>query len=174
MPWPLEVHTHQDRRFTGLLWCTSPYLSSPLQWTHRHRKYRQPSPWYFSADKTFAVNNFVLLSFRGLSWQPNSVAVGDNHWEYVSVRISPVDLYLIKPPSGQSGGVKCLPSKVILQAMLQVGIYLTRSYTVSLPRLEGFDWRVDVKTSSNCATRMAAPTCLLEMKVGTVSWNKGL
>lgn len=36
---------------------------------------------------------------------------------------------------------------------------------VSLPRLESFDWRVDVKTSSTCASRMAIPTCLLEMKV---------
>lgn len=45
---------------------------------------------------------------------------------------------------------------------------------MSLPRLDGFDWRVDVKTSSDCATRMAAPTCLLEMKVGTELWNEGL
>lgn len=36
---------------------------------------------------------------------------------------------------------------------------------VSLPRLVDFDWRVDVKTSSDCAVRMAQPTCLVQMKV---------
>ncbi|XP_064386829.1 COMM domain-containing protein 9-like [Halichondria panicea] len=36
---------------------------------------------------------------------------------------------------------------------------------VSLPRLVDFDWRVDVKTSSDTAVRMAQPTCLLQMKI---------
>ena len=37
---------------------------------------------------------------------------------------------------------------------------------VSLPRLVDFDWRVDVKTSSDSMARMAQPTCLVQMKVG--------
>lgn len=28
-----------------------------------------------------------------------------------------------------------------------------------------FDWRVDVKTSSDSAARMAQPTCIVQMKV---------
>lgn len=36
---------------------------------------------------------------------------------------------------------------------------------VSIPRLVGFDWRVDVKTSSDSASRMAQPTCIVQMKV---------
>ena len=36
---------------------------------------------------------------------------------------------------------------------------------VSLPRLIDFDWRVDVKTSSDSVMRMAVPTCLVQMKV---------
>lgn len=36
---------------------------------------------------------------------------------------------------------------------------------VSLPRLVNFDWRVDVKTSSDSAARMAQPTCIVQMKV---------
>ncbi|XP_069132244.1 COMM domain-containing protein 9-like [Argopecten irradians] len=36
---------------------------------------------------------------------------------------------------------------------------------VSLPRLVDFDWRVDIKTSSDTITRMSVPTCVLQMKV---------
>ena len=36
---------------------------------------------------------------------------------------------------------------------------------VSLPRLVDLDWRVDIKTSSDSISRMAVPTCLLQMKV---------
>lgn len=38
-------------------------------------------------------------------------------------------------------------------------------YAVSLPHLVDFDWRVDVKTSSDSVARMAQPTCLVQMKV---------
>lgn len=38
-------------------------------------------------------------------------------------------------------------------------------FTVSLPRLVDLDWRVDIKTSSDSISRMAVPTCLLQMKV---------
>lgn len=37
--------------------------------------------------------------------------------------------------------------------------------TVSLPRLVDMDWRVDIKTSSDTISRMAVPTCLLQLKV---------
>ena len=35
----------------------------------------------------------------------------------------------------------------------------------SLPKLQEFDWRIDVKTSSDTISRMSAPTCLLQLKV---------
>ena len=35
----------------------------------------------------------------------------------------------------------------------------------SMPKLQEFDWRVDVKTSSDTIARMSAPTCLLQLKV---------
>ena len=38
-------------------------------------------------------------------------------------------------------------------------------HPVSLPHLVDFDWRVDVKTSSDSAARMAQPTCIVQMKV---------
>ena len=38
-------------------------------------------------------------------------------------------------------------------------------FLVSLPRLVGFDWRVDVKTSAGSLARMAVPTCLLQLQV---------
>ena len=40
---------------------------------------------------------------------------------------------------------------------------------VSLPRLVDFDWRVDVKISSDSVARMAQPTCLVQMKVSMIS-----
>ncbi|XP_072032992.1 COMM domain-containing protein 9-like [Amphiura filiformis] len=36
---------------------------------------------------------------------------------------------------------------------------------VSLPRLVDFDWRVDIKTSSDTLARMSMPTCVLQLKV---------
>lgn len=36
---------------------------------------------------------------------------------------------------------------------------------ISLPRLVDLDWRVDIKTSSDNISRMAVPTCLLQMKI---------
>ncbi|KAK6184572.1 hypothetical protein SNE40_007020 [Patella caerulea] len=36
---------------------------------------------------------------------------------------------------------------------------------VSLPNLVDFDWRVDVKTSSDSIARMSVPTCILNMQV---------
>ena len=45
------------------------------------------------------------------------------------------------------------------------------SAPVSLPRLVDFDWRVDVKTASDSASRMAQPTCLVQMKVHVAKGN---
>ncbi|EDV29431.1 uncharacterized protein TRIADDRAFT_51748 [Trichoplax adhaerens] len=36
---------------------------------------------------------------------------------------------------------------------------------VSLPRLEDFDWRVDLKVSSDTINRMAMPTCIMQLKI---------
>uniref|UniRef100_A0A8B9MQU1 COMM domain containing 9 n=1 Tax=Accipiter nisus TaxID=211598 RepID=A0A8B9MQU1_9AVES len=36
---------------------------------------------------------------------------------------------------------------------------------ISLPRLVDMDWRVDIKTSSDSISRMAVPTCLLQLKI---------
>ena len=39
------------------------------------------------------------------------------------------------------------------------------NFLVSLPRMVDFDWRVDIKTSSDSIARMSVPTCILQMKV---------
>ncbi|NXG44781.1 COMD9 protein, partial [Psilopogon haemacephalus] len=36
---------------------------------------------------------------------------------------------------------------------------------ISLPRLVDMDWRVDIQTSSESISRMAVPTCLLQLKI---------
>ncbi|XP_071493767.1 COMM domain-containing protein 9-like [Diadema antillarum] len=37
--------------------------------------------------------------------------------------------------------------------------------TVSLPKLAEFDWRVDIRTSSDTLARMSVPTCILQLKI---------
>ncbi|ROJ78872.1 COMM domain-containing protein 9 [Anabarilius grahami] len=39
------------------------------------------------------------------------------------------------------------------------------SSQISLPKLEDMTWRVDMKTASDSLSRMAVPTCLLQMKL---------
>ncbi|XP_062509816.1 COMM domain-containing protein 9-like [Corticium candelabrum] len=36
---------------------------------------------------------------------------------------------------------------------------------VSLPRLQDFDWRIDIKSSANSMARMSVPTCIVQMQV---------
>lgn len=38
------------------------------------------------------------------------------------------------------------------------------NHQVSLPKLKGFDWRIDIKSGSDTVTRLQVPTCLLELK----------
>ncbi|EDO35919.1 predicted protein, partial [Nematostella vectensis] len=44
---------------------------------------------------------------------------------------------------------------------------------VSLPRLVDFDWRVDVKTSSDAITRMSIPTCIMQLQVEETASHGG-
>lgn len=39
------------------------------------------------------------------------------------------------------------------------------SNQVSLPKLVDFDWRVDIKSSSDSLSRMSVPTCILQLKI---------
>lgn len=41
----------------------------------------------------------------------------------------------------------------------------TISSQVSLPKLMDFDWRVDIKSSSDSLSRMSVPTCILQLKI---------
>lgn len=38
-------------------------------------------------------------------------------------------------------------------------------FTVTVPRLMEFDWRVDLKMASGKIARMSEPTCILNLKV---------
>lgn len=38
-------------------------------------------------------------------------------------------------------------------------------FVAMMPRLIDFDWRVDIKTSSDNLSRMSVPTCILQMQV---------
>ncbi|KAF0874934.1 COMD9 protein, partial [Crocuta crocuta] len=62
-------------------------------------------------------------------------------------------------PENFHQNLKHLLTKIILEHIWAV------SFAVSLPRLVDLDWRVDIKTSSDSISRMAVPTCLLQMKI---------
>lgn len=44
---------------------------------------------------------------------------------------------------------------------------------VGLPRLADFNWRVDVKSASNCINRMSQPTCFVQIKVDEARKKNG-
>ncbi|CAI8045904.1 COMM domain-containing protein 9 [Geodia barretti] len=67
-------------------------------------------------------------------------------------------------PDDFHNDLKGLLSEIIAESMCDWKRH-AMTQQVSLPRLESFDWRVDVKISSTAAARMAVPTCLLQMKV---------
>ena len=75
---------------------------------------------------------------------PQSLAMGTKGL----TRVQPLELPVVKAwlLDGARAELSCIPA-------------------VSLPRLVDLDWRVDIKTSSDSISRMAVPTCLLQMKV---------
>ncbi|XP_030056661.1 COMM domain-containing protein 9 [Microcaecilia unicolor] len=67
-------------------------------------------------------------------------------------------------PENFHQSLKKLLTKIILEN-LTVWRSETEMSQISLPRLVDMDWRVDIKTSSDSISRMAVPTCLLQMKI---------
>ncbi|KAM4846684.1 COMM domain-containing protein 9 [Thomomys bottae] len=67
-------------------------------------------------------------------------------------------------PENFHQNLKNLLTKIILE---RVSSWRTEAQAnqISLPRLVDLDWRVDIKTSSDSISRMAIPTCLLQMKI---------
>ncbi|XP_012875142.1 PREDICTED: COMM domain-containing protein 9 [Dipodomys ordii] len=67
-------------------------------------------------------------------------------------------------PENFHQNLKNLLTKIILE---RVSSWRTEAQAnqISLPRLVDLDWRVDIKTSSDSISRMAVPTCLLQMKI---------
>ena len=51
---------------------------------------------------------------------------------------------------------------------------LAKEATISLPKLVDVDWRVDVKTASDAAFRMAEPTVIVEMSVQEAATRAGV
>ncbi|XP_077178310.1 COMM domain-containing protein 9 isoform X1 [Paroedura picta] len=66
-------------------------------------------------------------------------------------------------PEGFHQNLKNLLTKIILEN-LSAWRNEVQASQISLPRLIDMDWRVDIKTSSDSVSRMAVPTCLLQLK----------
>ena len=75
-------------------------------------------------------------------------------WIPCIAHVQPLELPAVEERLSHAGGVRTEPSC---------------PHTVSLPRLVDLDWRVDIRTSSDSISRMAVPTCLLQMKVHPLS-----
>ncbi|XP_069479455.1 COMM domain-containing protein 9 [Ambystoma mexicanum] len=67
-------------------------------------------------------------------------------------------------PEAFHQSLKNLLTKMILQSVSSWR-QEAEANQISLPRLIDMDWRVDIKTSSDSISRMAVPTCLLQMKI---------
>uniref|UniRef100_A0AAA9SC08 COMM domain containing 9 n=1 Tax=Bos taurus TaxID=9913 RepID=A0AAA9SC08_BOVIN len=75
--------------------------------------------------------------------------------------LSSAEAILALFPENFHQNLKNLLTKIILEHVAERSCIPT----VSLPRLVDLDWRVDIKTSSDSISRMAVPTCLLQMKI---------
>ncbi|XP_019803976.1 COMM domain-containing protein 9 isoform X3 [Globicephala melas] len=78
--------------------------------------------------------------------------------------LSSAEAILALFPENFHQNLKNLLTKIILE---HVSTWRAEAQTnqISLPRLVDLDWRVDIKTSSDSISRMAVPTCLLQMKI---------
>ncbi|XP_059961023.1 COMM domain-containing protein 9 isoform X3 [Mesoplodon densirostris] len=78
--------------------------------------------------------------------------------------LSSAEAILALFPENFHPNLKNLLTKIILE---HVSTWRAEAQTnqISLPRLVDLDWRVDIKTSSDSISRMAIPTCLLQMKI---------
>ncbi|XP_058383122.1 COMM domain-containing protein 9 isoform X1 [Diceros bicornis minor] len=78
--------------------------------------------------------------------------------------LSSAEAILALFPENFHQNLKNLLTKIILE---HVSTWRTEAQAnqISLPRLVDLDWRVDIKTASDSISRMAVPTCLLQMKI---------
>ncbi|XP_056120307.1 COMM domain-containing protein 9 [Rhinichthys klamathensis goyatoka] len=76
---------------------------------------------------------------------------------------SPEQILSIFPESFHSN-LKNLITKIILENSV-TWRNDALSNQISLPKLVDMEWRVDMKTASDSLSRMAVPTCLLQMKL---------
>uniref|UniRef100_A0A6B2F1J1 COMM domain-containing protein n=1 Tax=Bothriechis nigroviridis TaxID=88079 RepID=A0A6B2F1J1_BOTNI len=67
-------------------------------------------------------------------------------------------------PEGFHQNLKNLVTKIILEN-ISAWRNEAQASQISLPRLVDMDWRVDIKTSSDNISKMAIPTCLLQLKI---------
>ncbi|XP_006014707.1 COMM domain-containing protein 9 [Alligator sinensis] len=67
-------------------------------------------------------------------------------------------------PGNFHQNLKNLLTKIILEN-ISAWRNEAQANQISLPRLVDMDWRVDIKTSSDSISRMAVPTCLLQLKI---------
>ncbi|NXA34384.1 COMD9 protein, partial [Eudromia elegans] len=77
--------------------------------------------------------------------------------------MKPEDILALFPESFHQN-LKNLLTKIILENVSSWRNEAQASQ-ISLPRLVDMDWRVDIKTSSDNISRMAVPTCLLQLKI---------
>lgn len=68
-------------------------------------------------------------------------------------------------PASFHGSLKNLLTKILLELSPTWRSEVIQEQ-ISLPQLTAFDWRVDMVTSSDSVSRMAVPSCLLQLQLG--------
>ncbi|XP_037060935.1 COMM domain-containing protein 9 isoform X3 [Peromyscus leucopus] len=85
--------------------------------------------------------------------------------------LSSAEAILALFPENFHQNLKNLLTKIVLEH-ISTWRSEAQANQISLPRLLDLDWRVDIKTSSDSISRMAVPTCLLQMKL--LKWKAGI
>eukprot|EP01050_Picozoa_sp_SAG11_P011253 SAG11_NODE_1179_length_5597_cov_3.257184_1_plen_141_part_00 len=94
---------------------------------------------------------------------------------YRSVDIGDQSLTVLQRmlPNGFDAGLASMIDSAF-KSLMPVWREAVLSTPVSLPRLLDVDWRVDVKTSANTVSRMAAPSALVELQLAMPSTQSGV
>ncbi|XP_055028023.1 COMM domain-containing protein 9 [Misgurnus anguillicaudatus] len=126
--------------------CTQSYTAAAL----KSQSLVENTAKLLSATNDEAIQ--VLTAFHNLS----------HHVVYHDL-ISPDQILPVFPESFHSN-LKNLIAKIILENSVTWRNEALSSQ-ISLPKLVDIHWRVDMKTASDSLSRMAVPTCLLQMKL---------
>ena len=130
------------RQSNHLRWMNRPLIKKKMVW-----------------DYSSLVSIWQMFHFRrkGRCFRP---------WKYLHLYYTVIIVFFVVPFSHPLKVQSCITLSPLFSGLFCCYKPFFISYQiVSLPKLIDFDWRVDVKTSSNAISRMSMPTCIMQLQV---------